>query len=368
MSDAIDITLAPELAAQIAHVLEHLNEQHADSVALLARLAGARESMVDAELASADRSGLRLAVRHDDGSVRDFGLPFTERPDSLAGVRAELLALLRAARARVGTSVPQTSMERELLESSRLPTFVTSVERAESITSSLRRIVLRGGLDGFRMLGPDSFVFVMVPRQGAGTSPIRPGFRMQDFEALPEGLRPAGAYYTVRRFEPETQRLELWCVLHDHAQGVSAWARHATPGDATALCGPRSSFSPPAGTTSFLLIGDETALPAIASIVESLQPSQQAQIVLETGDGAHTSEVPLRPGVAIDWCGRGREAPGTGTRLLDAVRGLTLPRTGLYVFGAAEAGQVLALRRHLRRERGFPSGQLRLTAYWRRSG
>jgi hypothetical protein len=66
--------------------------------------------------------------------VRDLGLLFTERPDSLAGARAELLALLRAARARVDSSVPQTSMERELLESSRLPTFVTTVERAESIT------------------------------------------------------------------------------------------------------------------------------------------------------------------------------------------------------------------------------------------
>jgi hypothetical protein len=46
MSDAVDIAFAPELAAEIAHVLEHLDAEHADSVALLARFAGARETAV----------------------------------------------------------------------------------------------------------------------------------------------------------------------------------------------------------------------------------------------------------------------------------------------------------------------------------
>jgi len=317
----------PEVATEIEDALDHLNERHGDTILFLTAFAGGQTGLAHAELAHAEPTGLEVRAAREDGSEVQIRLPFREAVNSLPAVRAQLLEFLRAARSRAGDVVPLTSFEREMARRAQLSTFVTAVARVEDLTPGLRQVTVRGGLAGFEPLGGDQFVYVMVP---------------------------------------ERESIDLWIVLHDHGGGVSAWARRAAVGDPVALWGPRVAFTPPATTRSFLLVGDETGLPAIAAILDELGPAVTARVVLETVDAGHVVALPGGPNVSITWLFRGGDEPGTGSRLLDLVRELDLDPDGLYVFGAAEPRQIAALRRHLRVERGLSADRVRLTGYWRR--
>jgi NADPH-dependent ferric siderophore reductase len=359
-----EVDFDPTVAREVAHVLDHLNEGHGDTILLMATFAGGVAGLVSAVLERADRSGVVIRGRQGDGSSTLVRLLFSGRPDSLLTTRAELFGLLRTARSLAGTALPLTSLEQELEQTAHLHTYVTTVEQVDDVTPGLRRIVVRGGLDGFVPKGPDQFVFVMVPRRDGDPSVIAPGFRMEDFQRMPEPERPAGAYYTVRRWDAERGAMELWFVLHHEDAGVGGWARHAQPGDRMALWGPRTSFAPPADTQSLLLVADETGLAATASILEELDPATRAHVVVETSDAAHTVDLPRGPHVSVTWLFREHR---TGRGLVDEIRRMQLDPAGLYAFGAAEAGAVDEVRRHLRQDRGLPPSQVRMVAYWRRT-
>lgn len=356
-----DVEFAPTVAREVDAVLQHLNEGHGDTIAFMASFAGGAPALVAAELERADRSGVLIRGRQGDGSSTLVRLLFTGRPDTLLAMRAELFGLLRTARTRAGAAVPLTSLEQELEHTANLHTYVTTVEQVDDVTPALRRIVVRGGLDGFVPKGPDQFVYVMVPRPDGEA--IAPGFRMEDFQRMPEAERPAGAYYTVRRWDADRKAMELWFVLHHEDAGVGGWARRAQPGDRMALWGPRTSFAPPADTQSLLLVADETGLAATAAILEELDPAVRAHVVVETADAAHVVELPSRPHVSVTWLFRAHNPRS----LADEVRRMELEPAGLYAFGAAEAGAVDALRRHLRQERALAPSQVRMVAYWRRA-
>lgn len=362
-----DRAFTPALAAQIAQVLDHLNDSHPDTVLLLATAAAPASVLRDASLVGVDRDGVELVAQHADGPSLRARLPFAGRPDSLAAVRGEIFGLLVRARAAAGEAIPLTSLEREVARTASLPTFVSTVARVTDLTPSLRQITLRGGLAAYQALAPDQFVYLIVPRDGAGDPRIAPGLRMEDLQRIPEAERPAAAYYTVRRWRPEREELDIWVVLHAHAAGVSAWARWAQPGDRAALWGPRSAFEPPPATAAYLLAADETGLPAVAAILEQLDPAARADVLLEAPSAAHIVDLPGGANVSVSWLFRGDDAPGSGRRLVDAVRQRAPEASGLYVFGAAEAEQIRALRHHLRHERRLPPAQVRLTAYWHRT-
>jgi NADPH-dependent ferric siderophore reductase len=295
-------------------------------------------------------------------------LEFEQPLDSRETFQRALLAWIARARQRAGADVAPTSLERELAARSRLQTFVTRVHDVQPIAPHIRRITFRGGLDGFVPLGPDQFLYVMVPRPGAETE-IHERFRFADLDAITEARRPRGAYYTVSAWRPATGELDIWFVLHQHAGPVSSWAADASPGDRVALWGPRASFAPPRGARDFLLIGDDTAMPAITAMLDALPRTCRVRAVVETVDAAHIVPLNAHPLGIVDWVFRDGAPAGTGTALLDAVRRLRLHSSAeLFVFGAGESRQMRALRRYCRDQLGLPPEQMRITGYWRRSG
>ena len=94
---------------------------------------------------------------------------------------------------------------------------------------------------------------------------------------LPDDEKPVGAYYTVRRWDPERQRLHLQFVLHDDPGPAATWAARAEVGDPVALWGPRTAFDPPPGTDRYVLCADETGLPAVAAILEWLPQNIESE-------------------------------------------------------------------------------------------
>ena len=80
--------------------------------------------------------------------------------------------------------------------------------------------------------------------------------------------------YTPRRYDLDTLELDIDFVLHGDGP-ASTWAEQAKPGQFLHIGGPRGSMIVPDIFDSYLLIGDETALPAIARRLEGLAAESQ---------------------------------------------------------------------------------------------
>lgn len=248
-----------------------------------------------------------------------------------------------------------------------VPTHLTEVVAAQPVSDAFVRVTFAGGLERFRPIGPDDFVYVLLPPPGRRDLPIDASFRWTDYYAMAEDDRPVGAYYTVRRFRMDVGELDCDVYLHDPAGHVSRWAPHASPGDVAALWGPRTAWHPPASTTDWLLVADETGLPAAAAVLEQRPAGMPARVFVEAATDAEQVPLPCGDSVEITWLGRdGREA-GTTEVLADAVRQAAPPSATTYAWGGAESRAMTAVRRYLRHEVGLAKERVSMTPYWRHS-
>ena len=273
-----------------------------------------------------------------------------------------MLAAIGEARASAADGTPLTSLERELAATSALRAQPGTVRAVRPLTPTLLELDV-DGLDDMVQVAPDTFVYVMVAVDGTS---IDPGFTIQDFSAQPEGGPVRGAYYTIRRRDPETGVVTFWVVLHDHAGGVGGWMQAARPGDQVVGWGPRPGFAPSPEAEAVLLVADETGWAAAAAIIESLPADVEVVARLEAGDPSGTPPMPTHPRLDLQWVVRAGE-PGTGDELLDAVAAVDLGDPSRWAaFGGAESRQISRVRRLVRRERGLAAARVLMTGYWRR--
>jgi len=123
-------------------------------------------------------------------------------------------------------------------------TFVTAVAAVRPIGHPFLRITFRGGdLHAFRSVGPDQFVYLLLPPPGHDALTIDGRFGWDDYRAMPEAQRPVGAYYTVRAHRPALTEIDIDVLLHDPPGIASIWAVNARPGAPAALWGPRTAYA-----------------------------------------------------------------------------------------------------------------------------
>jgi NADPH-dependent ferric siderophore reductase len=362
---AADDPVAAELAALAPSLVDAINTDFADSVLLIGRVLGERPDATAARLVAIDRHGIDMAVTDPAGEhARRF--PFGDPVAGTSQVTTELIGLVLTAR-EVSGEEGTTSAELLAREMTSIRTFVTSVAAVEDVHAHLRQITFRGGdLATFTPLGPDTFLYLLLPPPGRTDLTIDQSFTWSRYDAMPESERPVGAYYTVRRWRPEQQEMDVLCVLHGDTGPASAWAARAEPGDPVALWGPRTAYEPPPDTDWYLLVADETGLPAVAAIIESLPEGTPVRVVAEADGPAERQELPDAPGVEVTWLYREGAPAGTITdRVAEAVRALSWPDGTPYVWGGGESRAMTAVRRHVRREVGLPRERVSLVAYWR---
>jgi NADPH-dependent ferric siderophore reductase len=169
--------------------------------------------------------------------------------------------------------------------------------------------------------------------------------------------------YTVRAFDAGTLELTLDFVVHGDAGIAGPWASRAVPGDEVQLLGPGGGYTPDPTATSHLLVGDASALPAIAVALERMPADAQGHVVVEVPGPAHELTLAAPMGIRIDWVHQGVERPGA--RLVEAVRALPWQEGDVQAFVHGEAGAVKQLRRYLRIERGMGLDRLSISGYWR---
>jgi NADPH-dependent ferric siderophore reductase len=179
--------------------------------------------------------------------------------------------------------------------------------------------------------------------------------------ALPPGAqRPIMRDYTPRRFDPSGGTLELEFALH--GSGIAAtWAAQARPGQEVGVGGPRGSFVVPTAFQWHLLVGDETALPAIARRLEELPAGVQAMVMAETADVADRRALHSRADLSVQWLTEGE----TGG-LTAAVAAWQRPVGEGYAWAAGEAAEMAATRRVLAEQHGVAKERMRVAAYWKR--
>lgn len=234
------------------------------------------------------------------------------------------------------------------------------VQRIDRIGANFLRIRFSGdSLHDFVSASFDDHAKLMLPAQpGLPLVLPVPG---PDGLVLPLGAeKPAMRDYTPRHFDPGARVLDIEFVLH--GDGIaSRWAEAAQPGDEVGLGGPRGSFIVPTGFDWHLLVGDETAIPAIARRLEELPETAQAIAVIETGDAGDRRTFTSRARLQTHWIDTG---PTDG--LARAVAALKLPAGEGFAWAAGEAASMVAVRQALVDGHGLDKGRVRASAYWKR--
>jgi len=237
------------------------------------------------------------------------------------------------------------------------------VTRVVAVTPHLIRVTVCGeDLRDFNSTSFDDHVKVFFAAPGA-ENPVLPTFGPDGPVVIPGAARPIARDFTPRRFDPRTGELDLEFVLHE-AGPATSWAAQARIGQTLSVGGPRGSMIIPASFDWHLLVGDDTALPAIARRLEELPSSARAIVVVEVADASAHIEFQSRADLQVIWCDR-TESPDSG--LLSALRNLpALPTGEGYTWAAAESARVRQLREHFVKERGLHRSRIRAAAYWKR--
>lgn len=231
------------------------------------------------------------------------------------------------------------------------------VSRVEQLSPRLVRITFTGPeMHRFSWPGAGSHLKVFLPEAGA-TDVELPAPDAEGMVTFDQPL--TSRTYTPRRFDAERGELDIDFVVHGHGP-ASRWAERVQLGDRVAVGIPRASYRVEPEAAALVLAGDESALPAIATILESRPAGLPTTVLVECHD--HADEITLADGVAVQWLHR--DGAPAGTRLEQALAGVELP-AGAAVWVATEAHAVRRIRDLLLQTHGLPRESLVTRGYWR---
>lgn len=235
-----------------------------------------------------------------------------------------------------------------------------TVRHADDLTPRMRRLVLGGPeLAGFEIPGPASSVRLLLPPPGSDDLVI-PTWTGNEF-ALPDGSRAPIRTFTPCAFDPHTLELTIDVVLHDGG-AASDWAAAASPGVETAVSGPGRAEPVDDDASSYLVAGDETAIPAIRQLLTAIADDVKVLVHVEVADEAARQDLPVHPNAEVTWHVTA-EHSRPGNAVVTAIEGLDAIPDGVWVAG--EAAAVQRVRIHLVEVRGRSRSSSTVRGYWK---
>lgn len=268
---------------------------------------------------------------------------------------------LHAKRAR-----PQIVWEGDLAGDRRLAQFrQMRVADIRDVTPHMRRIRLTGAhlarfadFEGMhvRVLFPTAQVPEPVwPEAGPNGLPVWPS----------EDRRPPARVYTIRRLDVAAGFLEIDFVMHGDESIGSGWAASAQPGNVVGIMGPLGRPVRPAQW--YVLGADETGLPALGRLLESLPAGTKGLAFIEVADRDEEQIIAHPPGFELTWIHRNGTAPGEHRRLTEAICATERPSdVKCFSWFAAEAEAAKTVREFWRGGQGLGRDETLAAAYWRR--
>ncbi|MDR1633331.1 MAG: siderophore-interacting protein [Bifidobacteriaceae bacterium] len=249
--------------------------------------------------------------------------------------------------------------------------YTAAVVGSERVTPHMVRVTF-GGEDLTRLprRGFDHWFRLFLPRPDGAV----------DFSALPAkfntagylkylrlkaDVRPPVRNYTVRNHRPEAGEIDVDFVAHGTTGVAGPWAQQAQPGEQIALIDQGRGFDPLADASGVFLVGDESALPALAGILRDLDRKRPGLAIIEIPDDADRQPLDPPPGFEVRWLARANPHDRPGQLALNAVQDHTPPEPAtVQAYLAGEQRLVAESRRHLV-SAGVPKSRIAFTGYWK---
>lgn len=286
--------------------------------------------------------------------------------------------------------------------------FNAAFARSEDITPHLRRITFAGPeIRDMATWAPDQRIKIFFPTAD-GRVPDMPDAEdwYATYKSIPVAERAPMRTYTIRNLRADEAEVDVEFVLHGENGPASRWATHAKAGDKVQISAPNRhaaqigggyEWKPPADIGHLLLMADETAIPALAGILEELAARANppsCEVFAEVADRADALPLPIWSGLTLNWLVRHEAGdPRPGDLLVAAIARAKLPagtveqadveleaididatvpwelakpaEGDFYAWIAGESEAIMSIRRTLIKERGIDRGLLNLMGYWR---
>lgn len=225
--------------------------------------------------------------------------------------------------------------------------ITTVVTGVETVTPGFLRVRVTTPGDSWTSTGRgDEFVHVEV---GAATADASDGHTSR--------------HYTVSRVLSDGFEMEI--AIHGDGPGAN-WAQTVTPGETVAVSAPKAYYRPPSAEHPRILLGDATALPAIARILAEASEEERFTVVVELGSMDDARELASRAEVELEWRlgGNGIVPSVMEHEAREIVPAVLDAGEEPYVWVACESAESRRVRQYLRNEAGVPLKLLRIVGYW----
>lgn len=219
----------------------------------------------------------------------------------------------------------------------------------------MRRIRFVGAeLAGIAWNGPAGHLKLIFPLPGQ-TEVVAP---------TPDGPRPTTMRtYTPRRIDATAPSIEIDFVLHGEGP-ASSWAEQAQPGQALVMMGPAPGQKIDPEAAWHVLIGDDTALPAIETLLEALPPTVPVSTFIEVVAADETRPLPGSPQAQHHWLPRGEDPQRAGEALLAALSTFAWPAGPGRVYIGCEAQAMRRVREAVIAASGLERRRVTGRGYW----
>lgn len=230
----------------------------------------------------------------------------------------------------------------------------------------------------FRFVGYDQWFRLFLPLEGQ-ERPVfpqpDPGQRLWEaYYAMPDDVRPVVRNYTVRRGWPDRNAIEVDFVVHGDDGPATRWARRVEPGAVVGILDQGAMFKPRDDADWFLFVADETGLPAVAGVLETMPADTRYLGFVETPLAADRQTVRWTEFGAIEWFHRDEPDAGRHVAAVDSEQLQKAVESAAFLDGriqalvVGESSMVRAVRRHLVSGRGIAKDRVTFCGFWRHPG
>lgn len=218
-----------------------------------------------------------------------------------------------------------------------------SVAVIESVTVNVKRVTFTGNLADYSIADKSGYIKLLLSDEQGN-----------DYKRS----------FTIRDFCPNKQHLIIDFIVHTDGGPASKWLNSAKVGDTVEVVGPGAKKLVDFNADWFFLVGDLTALPAIAVNLEMLPAHSQGYAIIEVRHEDDCQSITHPDGVTVEWVVNSDNSKSAELVLNKVKTKEWLPGSP-YVWVASEFESMRALRYYFKNEKAVSRDFIYASSYWK---